>query len=47
VLQCRHLSYRFTEDTMKNVGRLSTDGMIETDRTILQIMLDKKFSSIE
>ncbi len=32
------------EDTMKNVGRLSTDGMIETDRTILQIMIDKKFS---
>lgn len=35
------------EDTMKNVGRLSTDGMIETDRTILQIMIDKKFSISE
>jgi len=32
------------EDTMKNVGTLSTQGMIETDRTILQIMIDKKFS---
>lgn len=32
------------EDTMRNVGRLSTDGMIETDRTILQIMIDKKFT---
>ncbi len=32
------------EQTMKNVGKLSTDGMIETDRTILQIMIDKRFS---
>lgn len=32
------------EDTMKNMGKLSTDGMIETDRTILQIMIDKHFS---
>lgn len=31
------------EDTMKNIGRISTDGMIETDRTILQIMIGKKF----
>jgi L-cysteine desulfidase len=32
------------ERTMQNVGKLSTDGMIETDRTILQIMIEKKFS---
>ena len=32
------------EQTMKNVGRLSTEGMIETDRTILKIMLEKRFS---
>jgi L-cysteine desulfidase len=32
------------EQTMKNVGTLSTEGMIETDRTILKIMLEKKFS---
>jgi L-cysteine desulfidase len=32
------------EKTMQNVGKLSTDGMIETDRTILQIMMDKQFS---
>jgi len=31
------------EDTMKNIGRISTDGMIETDRTVLQIMIGKKF----
>jgi len=31
------------EQTMKNVGKLSTDGMIETDRTILQIMIDNQF----
>lgn len=34
------------EDTMRNVGTLSTEGMIETDRTILNIMLKKKFSDI-
>lgn len=32
------------EKTMQNIGILSTQGMIETDRTILQIMLDKQFS---
>ncbi len=32
------------EQTMQNVGTLSTQGMIETDRTILSIMLDKKFN---
>lgn len=32
------------EQTMQNIGTLSTQGMIETDRTILKIMLDKKFS---
>jgi L-cysteine desulfidase len=34
------------EQTMRNVGELSTQGMIETDRTILKIMLDKKFHHI-
>jgi len=34
------------EGTMHNVGILSTQGMIETDRTILQIMMEKQFSSI-
>jgi L-cysteine desulfidase len=33
------------EQTMQNIGTLSTQGMVETDRTILQIMLDKKFRS--
>lgn len=32
------------EQTMQNVGTLSTQGMIETDRTILKIMLEKQFS---
>ena len=34
------------EQTMKNMGDLSTQGMIETDRTILKIMLNKKFQKI-
>ena len=29
------------EQTMQNVGQLSTQGMIETDRIILKIMLQK------
>ena len=33
------------EQTMKNVGQLSTQGMIETDRVILDIMVNKHFSS--
>jgi len=32
------------EQTMKNMGQISTQGMIETDRTVLQIMVDKQFS---
>lgn len=31
------------EGTMKNIGILTTEGMIETDRTILKIMLSKSF----
>lgn len=34
------------EETMRNVGTLSTEGMIETDRTILNIMLEKQFSDV-
>jgi L-cysteine desulfidase len=34
------------ERTMQNIGILSTQGMIETDRTILQIMMEKQFSRI-
>lgn len=33
------------EQTMQNIGTLSTQGMIETDRTILKIMLEKQFSA--
>lgn len=32
------------EQTTQNIGELSTEGMIETDRTILRIMLQKQFS---
>jgi L-cysteine desulfidase len=32
------------EQTMQNIGMLSTEGMIETDRTILKIMLAKRFT---
>ncbi|WP_316901320.1 L-serine ammonia-lyase, iron-sulfur-dependent, subunit alpha [Pseudodesulfovibrio indicus] len=35
-----------SEDTMRNVGTLAVDGMIQTDQTILQIMLEKKFSDV-
>jgi L-cysteine desulfidase len=34
------------EATMQNIGTLSTQGMIETDRTILKIMLEKQFAEI-
>jgi len=37
---------RSPEDTMKNIGTLTTQGMIETDRTILNIMLEKHFSDV-
>ncbi len=35
------------EQTMQNVGRLSVDGMITADQTILQIMIDKQFSRVK
>lgn len=34
------------EDTMRNVGTLAVDGMIQTDKTILEIMLQKQFSDV-
>ncbi len=34
------------EKTIQNIGELSTQGMIQTDRTILKIMLEKQFSDI-
>ncbi|SDK33783.1 L-cysteine desulfidase [Maridesulfovibrio ferrireducens] len=33
------------EQTMQNIGTLSTQGMIDTDRTILKIMLEKHFAA--
>ncbi len=35
------------EQTMKNIGEISTRGMIETDRTILQIMIRKQFGNVK
>jgi len=35
------------EQTMQNIGTLSTQGMIDTDRTILKIMLEKHFASTD
>ena len=32
------------EKTMQNIGTLCKEGMIETDRTILKIMIDKQFA---
>ena len=32
------------EQTMQNIGQISTEGMIETDRTILRILMDKRFN---
>ncbi|MGD9685608.1 MAG: L-serine ammonia-lyase, iron-sulfur-dependent, subunit alpha [Desulfobacter sp.] len=32
------------EKTMQNIGTLSREGMIETDRTILKNMIEKKFT---
>jgi L-cysteine desulfidase len=34
------------EQTLQNVGTLSTQGMVETDRTILKIMLAKQFQNV-
>lgn len=35
-----------SEDTMRNIGTLATHGMIQTDRTILEIMLQKQFTNV-
>jgi L-cysteine desulfidase len=34
------------EKTMKNIGTLTTQGMIETDRTILKIMMENGFAGL-
>jgi L-cysteine desulfidase len=38
------LSASSPEQSMKNIGTLASEGMVETDRTILNIMLDKQFN---
>jgi L-cysteine desulfidase len=37
---------RSSEETMRNIGTLTTQGMIETDRTILNIMIEKQFLDV-
>ncbi|PLX66235.1 MAG: serine dehydratase subunit alpha family protein [Denitrovibrio sp.] len=38
------LSAASPEQSMRNIGTLASEGMVETDRTILNIMLDKQFN---